>query len=214
MPMKILMPLVIEKNRINWSTGKPTIQECFVIPGTSVKGAFSHRLAFNYNIETEVTIEKLWKQAKYSVSDYKELVEANTGTENKAVKYHFGTVIESETKAGQSGRLIFKDIFIPIEEATEVKFMHNTIDRFTGGTLDTALFSEKTINVKELNLEYFLEASVNANSSTEIPTSTDDNIVKAFEKTLSDLSKGDITIGGMAAKGHGIVSQPITETKA
>lgn len=203
-----------QEKRIIWNESKPSLQHCYVIPGTSVKGAFSHRLAFNYNIETNVNIEKLWEQANKDVNEYSELVKKHTGSENDAVKYYFGTAKESTSKTGQSGRLIFKDIFIPIIEATEVKFMHNTIDRFTGGTIDTALFSEKTINVKELNLKYFLEASVVADSSTEIPTTTDDNIVKAFEKTLSDLSIGDITIGGMAAKGHGIVSQPITETKA
>ena len=184
---------------IHWNeNNKPYQQEYFVIPASSIKGALAHRVAFYHNVANKVYIDDIAETfrdkttGKISDKDgFKKAIEAKTGENNDAVKALFGTAKDSQTQSGIKGRVIFKDIFISEKEATEVKLMHNTIDRFTGGTLETALFSEKAFHVKELTLEYRIE-----------PTSEE----KYFQLALEDIKNGLLPIGGMAAKGHGIIN--------
>ena len=177
----------------------PTFDEYFVIPGSSIKGPIAHRVAFYYNLDNKGTIslEKIAASCKKEGSDsvdldkFNEMVKSITGENNPAVKAFFGQAKESATETGKRGRVIIPDVFIPTKNAPEVKLMHNTIDRFTGGTLDTALFSEKAFYIDELTINYFVE-----------PIEDE----KYFGKALADIKKGTLPIGGMAAKGHGIIN--------
>ncbi|MCA0362488.1 MAG: RAMP superfamily CRISPR-associated protein [Bacteroidetes bacterium] len=177
----------------------PDFEEYFVIPGSSIKGLIAHRVAFYYNLGKKETIslEKIAARCKKEGSEtvdlekFREEVDKITGENNPAVKALFGQAKESATQTGNKGRVIIPDIFIPTQNASEVKLMHNTIDRFTGGTLDTALFSEKAFYIDELTINYFVEPTVEE---------------KYFVKALADIKNGTLPIGGMAAKGHGIIN--------
>jgi hypothetical protein len=122
---------------------------------------------------------------------FKKEIESVTGENNPAVKALFGQAKESATETGKRGGVIVPDVFIPTKNAPEVKLVHNTIDRFTGGTLDTALFSEKAFYIDELTINYFIEPSKEE---------------KYFGRALADIKNGTLPIGGMAAKGHGIIN--------
>lgn len=75
-------------------------------------------------------------------------------------------------------------------------FNHVAIDRFTGGAMDGALFSEKVSQLMEdqITLNIFIDKSFD-DESLEI---------KAFENALVDICKGLLPLGGMTTKGHGI----------
>ncbi|MEA3505334.1 MAG: RAMP superfamily CRISPR-associated protein, partial [Bacteroidota bacterium] len=106
-----------------------------LIPATSVKGAISHRLAFHYNKLNNVWAEELNKD---------EILKHTK--QNKAVRTLFGYV---DDKEAERGRVILSDIYQEYEKEDEHIFNHVAIDRFTGGGMDSALFSEKAVMTKK-----------------------------------------------------------------
>lgn len=151
-----------------------------LIPASSIKGALSHRTAFHYN--------KIEKQ----------FIDENKGTKgksNEAVKVLFG--YEVEGKDGQRGKVILNDFYFTKAQVNSDKiFNHVAIDRFTGGALDGALFSEK--------VSYFKEKETSFEFTVYLDYDKEDKIKEAFEETLKDVCKGLLPLGGMTTKGHGI----------
>ncbi len=148
-----------------------------IVPGSSVKGAISHRVAFHYNKE----------MGRWAGTEDAKLP-------NEAVQGLFGIAGEG-IKDAKAGKVFINDVFLGSEHVKNNKiFNHVAIDRFTGGALDGALFSEKvsclTDSALEINL--FLEANV------------DDVYKNAFTEALTDICKGLLPLGGMTTKGHGI----------
>lgn len=141
-----------------------------LIPASSIKGAISHRTTFYYNLLNK----------KFVGDDAFENVEAIFGTK------------KDNDKNGNKGKVIFSDIFLNDDEKTKI-FDHVSIDRFTGGAIEGALFQEKTISSKqELKFEILLDKKV------------EDKALEAFEKALDDLCIGMLPLGGATTKGHGV----------
>ena len=146
-----------------------------LIPASSIKGAISHRTTFHYNKIKGNTIEN--------------------GNGIDVLKEIFGEAKNSKKDIyGSKGKLLISDCFK--KNKNEVKtFDHVSIDRFTGGALDGALFQEKTIAQKdEWGIEILLEKGIDSDSIT------------AFEKSLDDICNGMLALGGATTKGHGIFS--------
>lgn len=143
-----------------------------LIPASSIKGALAHRTVYHYNKQQGNTIE------------------ANNGIET--LKEIFGEAKNSKKMIdGAKGKVIFSDCFKP-QTQTKV-FDHVSIDRFTGGAIDGALFQEKTIaDEREYEIEILLEKSV------------DTVYVEAFESALTDITTGMLALGGATTKGHGV----------
>lgn len=147
-----------------------------LIPASSIKGAISHRTTFHYNKLKGNTIEN--------------------GNGVEVVKEIFGEAKNSKEKVdGSKGKVLFSDCFK--EDKDEVKiFDHVSIDRFTGGAIDGALFQEKTIAQKD---EWKIEILLDEKEITQ-------EAKEAFEKSLDDICNGMLPLGGMTTKGHGIFS--------
>jgi CRISPR/Cas system CSM-associated protein Csm3 (group 7 of RAMP superfamily) len=194
--------LCYKESVIIWNGDTPDLAEHYVIPATSIKGPVAHRVAYYHNQKKGITLESIKNRCtkpqtgELDKVKFAKEVEMVTGENNPAVKALFGNAKDREEEKGDRGRVLFSDVFIPAESAREVKLMHNTIDRFTGGTKDTALFSEKAIHINQLEIKYRIE-----------PTEEE----ALFRRALNDISKGTLPIGGMAAKGHGILTIPTHE---
>ncbi len=147
-------------------------EEMILIPASSIKGALAHRTTFHYNSLIGNTIE-----AKNGIDNITEI---------------FGEAKNSKKKIdGSKGKVIFSDDF-QTKEDTKV-FDHVSIDRFTGGAKDGALFQEKTIaDDREYEIEILLHKDVN------------DKERKAFENALEDITIGMLPLGGATTKGHGV----------
>jgi len=115
--------------------------------------------------------------------------------ENLGVNELFGFAKDSENKiSGKRGAVLLSDLYIPFHKDQEKVFNHVKIDRFTGGSLDGALFQEKAFHsTNPIEFDIWVEASVLSNSQ----------IKKAFEDSLNDLISGNLPLGGMTTKGHG-----------
>ena len=146
--------------------------EKVLIPASSVKGAISHRTTYHYN---------LLKGNFIGSENICEIVEAIFGAKKDKDKDVF------------KGNILISDVYL---DNNSVKvFDHVSIDRFTGGAIDSALFQEKTVASKET---FTLEILINKDKVE------DEIAIKAFEKALNDITIGMLSLGGATTKGHGI----------
>ncbi len=172
---------------IEWDGNTPEFNdEKTLIPATSVKGAISHRTAYHYNYLTGIHADKL--PVGKTPEDF-------TGENNKAVYALFGSARKDDK--GRRGKVIFSDIFQPKGQTKILN--HVAIDRFTGGAIDGALFSER---VSAAPAEPFTLTILVEQSAFQ----GDDNIQKAFEMTLDDITTGMLPLGGGVMRGHGVFS--------
>lgn len=176
---------------VTWDRGEATVEELervILIPASSVKGALAHRTAYHYN-----RLEGVFADKKTA-----EELEQGTGKENKAVKTLFGSEGDRKGKNKQRGNILFSDIIEKQKAPLEKKVLnHVKIDRFTGGAVDGALFSEEVLYApgKTFNLELMLRKTA--------VDEKDGKIVKAFEAALIDLCKGYLPLGGGVNRGNG-----------
>ena len=167
-----------------------------LIPASSVKGALSHRTAFYFNKINKQFSEK-----------------AKVGNENQAVREIFGYE-KSKTENGAKGKILLSDCFLDYDEVKDTKvFEHVSIDRFTGGAIDAALFQEKAIAQRN-NFEIEVEIEPDKTdkkgkkrSGFCVEILVKSNVPKAsldaFEAALNDVIKGHLPLGGATTKGYG-----------
>lgn len=155
-----------------------------IVPGSSVKGAISHRVAYHYNKEM-----KRWAGTE------------DSKLPNEAVEELFGVAGEGVPNA-KAGKVYINDVFLNQKQVKNDKiFNHVAIDRFTGGALDGALFSEKVSYLKDdqLEINLYLESNV------------EEIYQDALKAALTDICKGLLPLGGMTTKGHGIFTGRLLE---
>ena len=151
---------------------KDLIEEKVLIPASSVKGAISHRTTYYYNLLNDKFINK--------------------GGNADIVESIFGAKKDKE-KDSFKGNILISDVYL--DKTSSKVFDHVSIDRFTGGAIDSALFQEKTIASKET---FILEILINENKVKEKVA------LEAFKKALEDITTGMLSLGGATTKGHGI----------
>lgn len=153
---------------------KKLTDEKVLIPASSIKGAISHRTTYHYNLLNEIFID------------------SENKTPFEVVESIFGAK-KDKHKEGFKGNILISDLYL---DNTSIKvFDHVSIDRFTGGAIDSALFQEKTITTNE---EFTLEIL--------IKNIDDKKAIEAFEKTLKEITTGMLSLGGVTTKGHGVFS--------
>lgn len=173
---------------VEWNEqGKPCFsKQKTLIPATSVKGALAHRTAYHFNKKKGIFAENL--KSKEERNKY-------VGGCNDAVQALFGASVDDvANKRGKRGNVILSDV---IQHEVETKvFHHNKIDYFTGGTIDGALFQEKSIWGK--GKIYELEILVDNKALA------DEDVKWAFEQSLKDLCEGLLPLGGVTGRGNGV----------
>lgn len=181
----------VKERKVHWDNGKGILTEEYVlIPATSVKGALSHRVAFHYN--------KLKKRFAGCTGDSKPKV----GNENEAVRVLFGYE-DQKSKTQVRGNLILSDKIKYEAKNTDIILNHVSIDRFTGGAIDGALFSEKTTYGKGMQFTLTILAREEALK--------DDTIKQALKNALNDICTGMLPLGGGVNRGNGVFTGSLTE---
>lgn len=147
------------------------------MPATSFKGAIAHRVAFHYNKLKGCYIDNGL---------------ATEGNNNEAVKQLFGYI--DAQGANHRGKILFSDLFVESQNACSEKVIpHVAIDRFTGGALDGALFSEKTVYGPDAHMELHILC----------PVVEDECINRSLQLALEDICKGLLPLGGGVNRGNG-----------
>lgn len=180
----------ITEEVMEYSDGKIEFVEQTLIPGSSIKGALAHRVAYHHNKRQKNFADQLTQEpAKY------------LGEENAAVTTLFGKKGEIKKNergkgenVGQSGIILIDDLYYDDIDNEKI-FNHVAIDRFTGGGIDGALFSEKVSYKKDGQLEFKI-------TLTKLELAA--HIQNALEDALKDICKGLLPLGGMTTKGFGM----------
>jgi CRISPR/Cas system CSM-associated protein Csm3 (group 7 of RAMP superfamily) len=178
-------------------------KEQILIPATSVKGALAHRVAFHYNqlrkVYAETLTEELLEKEGYQMTidvkpEQNKLIEIATKG-NPAVLSLFGYSAKGDE--GMRGNVFFSDLFKGEVNVAKKKILnHVSIDRFTGGAMDGALFNEEVIYKEDDTYNYILTMQVHKDVLKG-------DVEKAFDLTLIDLSSGMLPLGGGTMRGHG-----------
>lgn len=187
-------------------------KEYTIIPASSIKGALAHRTAFYYNkIKGQFIVQE------NGVFKCNTDIDKIIGSQNEAIKFFFGVEANDKEKTGKRGRVIINDIFISNEEVRNDKiFNHVAIDRFTGGAIDSALFSEKVSYFRENGRHKPGEEKIKFNITLlDVDLNNEDHkdCIIAFEKAIHDMTTGLLPLGGMTTKGHGIFTGKYTRVE-
>lgn len=164
----------------------------YVIPASSIKGAISHRIAHHYNAIKGKFIEK--------IGINKEEIESYASPHNAGCKLLFGSKKEKSghEEDNYAGNTFFEDIFIEECKCKLVPLQHVSIDRFTGKSIDGALFSEEVLSLSEdyeINIRFIIKKET---------FKEDGDIEKAVQRTLFDIENGLLPLGGGVNRGHGV----------
>ena len=164
--------------------------KCVLIPATSLKGAIAHRTAYHYN---------RLKQRFVDVDNPDET--PKVGNESEVIRALFGYESQDE-RVQKRGSVIFNDV---IQYILPDKILnHVSIDRFTGGAIDSALFDEKTTfgNGKSFKTEIMVEKAA---------FKEDKDYKEAFECALKDIIDGLLPLGGGVNRGNGCFGGSVKE---
>lgn len=174
---------------IKWEDNNASIQDkIVVVPATGIKGALRHRTLFHLRLLHNDFLDTETKEEE--AKKYKNLCQL------------FGDKAEKKTQQGVGG-LFIDDVYLA-EYSTPKMMMHNKIDRFTGGVMNGALFSEELLYQDTLNIPMYFDPY--KLKGLDRCTQT------AFITALKDLCEGRLSLGGGSAKGHGYFTGNSKET--
>lgn len=156
-----------------------------VIPATSIKGPLSHRVAFH-----DHRLRKCW-------SSKERVAGADTAQSSVAVKALFGSVAGSD--GGAAGAIYIDDLWL--DGHTDDKGIawanHVSIDRFTGGVREGALFSAESLFQPKLRFEIEVDLErAQRNGADQVA-------LDALRLAVEDLCGGRLPIGADSAGGLG-----------
>jgi CRISPR/Cas system CSM-associated protein Csm3 (group 7 of RAMP superfamily) len=180
-------------------------EDTVLIPGSSIKGAVAHRVAYHYNKLKGVFAENL------TIKEIPELLEkgytipekfdSNKDLSKMVIEYNpavralFGYTSQNEKKQ-QRGNVLISDVIQAKKNEKSKILNHVSIDRFTGGAIDGALFSESVVYGKEETYTFTFKVK----SSVLMK---DGDIEKSLENALYDIVSGLLPLGGGTNRGHG-----------
>ncbi|MBD1389278.1 hypothetical protein IC617_07565 [Neiella sp. HB171785] len=148
------------------------------LTASTIKGILAHRMAFHYRCIKNEFVDENAEWLDQARPD--------------ALDRLLGSV--SGPDSGQAGLLFFEDAELNYEQ-TQVR-QHNSIDRFTGGVRDGALFNEQVIYQPDIEFSIYAVDNVFAD---------DEDTKNALKLTLADLAEGRLALGAYASKGHSYV---------
>jgi CRISPR/Cas system CSM-associated protein Csm3 (group 7 of RAMP superfamily) len=157
--------------------GSPRENEIFSLPGSALKGALRHRAIFH-----------AYAAKGYFAGDADESPAKNEAED--LVASLFGNAPEAEGNARQRGALLFSDM---TAEAVPAPLQnHVSIDRFTGGARDQALYDEAPLFG---GIEFTWRIGLSRALSPD-----EETLLRAV---VADLAESRLQLGGGTGRGHG-----------
>lgn len=158
-----------------------------LLPGSAVKGALAHRVAWYANC-----IERNWADDHEDVAQWdKSDPEAGSAAVLELFGYSKHQARRNEP-TGQAGRVFIDDALMEVSAAQVSQLMHNAIDRFTGGVRDRLLFSEELLWQTPVTLNLLIHSRGLSATARQ-----------ALDLALEDLRQGRLALGAGGGRGHG-----------
>ena len=201
----------VRDKRIIWageSSGKVE-ENVIYLPGSSIKGALAHRTVFHHNRLLKRYARNSKQRESNEHKQAQDICEPRTGENNEAVQALFGYAKDNkDTQSGQAGHVYIPDIYLSSdgEDANrpdQMKLQHVSIDRFTGGALDTALYDERPLHGGGiLTIPIYTDL---------IDHSDEDSIaLQSLQFAVKDLAEGRLPLGAGSGRGHGFMEGNLT----
>lgn len=200
-PKKPADLLPVTEERVVWEEGRgrPGLQ-AVLIPGSAIKGALAHRIAFHaHRFRGSWAEPPLLDEA--AISRPRE-VTALLGSVNND---------DDDRDAGAAGCLYLDDGFLAMEAVQVAQLMHNAIDRFTGGVRNRVLFEEQSLWQGGIEITIALDLATLERRATERGT-TLEQIRLGLAAALEELCDGRLAIGSRTTTGNGFCSGKVTGT--
>lgn len=186
----------VRDRAVIWESNPAKIKRNLVIiPGSSIKGALAHRVAYHYNRLNGIFGDKMTEQDFIDSQKKNHAVQelfgfAKSIKDKKSKDQH----VEEKKSIGQRGKVIIDDVYIDTEIQTQLVH-HVSIDRFTGGARTGGLFNERPFwQGPEISLTIWVTGSQSIN---------DDNVWNALNEAIKDLCESRLALGGGTGRGHG-----------
>ena len=181
---KIVDLVPLREAAISWASNEgtwiePTKEDFvgFLLPASGVRGPLLHRTLYHLSVLGEE-----WADGDADVS--KRLM-----SQREKLNALFGFVSDSKAatddKAALASPLFMDDV--PFTPAKVIPSDHIRIDRFTGGIIQGALYSQELVQTDELKLKILIDTSRLEN--------VDANLRSAFLHALRDLAEGRLALG-------------------
>lgn len=171
--------------RVSWPQGGPAHPEqlCHLLPGSAIKGAVRHRTAFHYRcLSGDFAHAGSADDASFDPGDCPAVIEL------------FGQATPTRASAGL---LVFHDLLL--QRSDTAVLTHNRIDRFTGGVIKGALFSEEVLWHTPLRLRIDVIGGARLHK-------VDARARQALQLALQDLACGWLALGANGSRGLGVFS--------
>ena len=172
-----------------------------LISASAIKGALAHRMLYHCNRLNGKFADQL-NQSEWEKHTQRQV-------SNELVKLLGAANNDNDTDThndGQAGHLYLNDLYLS-DEVSTTQLWHNRIDRFTGGVIDGALFTEEVLFEPELAFDLTI-----TNFAGLSP-----NARQALKATLDDLCSGRLALGAGGSRGlgsftgtHSLSDQPVT----
>lgn len=180
----------VRDSKIVWNDlGGEVMEDLLYLPGSSIKGALSHRTAFHYNLINGIFADKI-KPGEF---------DKHTGYKNQAVSELFGYPKgddENSKEDGKRGIIMIDDVFLNKSDPPSQRLHHVSINRFTGGAMDGALFSERPLWKGD-------PVTIRITVDSENGKKVEKDSRQALKKAIHDLADGKLQLGGGSGRGHG-----------
>jgi CRISPR/Cas system CMR subunit Cmr4 (Cas7 group RAMP superfamily) len=182
-PDKSLSMLSYSEYRIVWDKNKAHLNSSPtpVLCGSSIKGILAHRIAYHLRRH-----EGIWAE------DMADCNHEQWQTRPEVLKDLLG-MADDEHENSLAGKLYVDDSDIHFEQ-TIIRH-HNSIDRFTGGVRQGALYSEELLYQPEFTLTLWLAPN----------TVLKPELKAAITDTLNDLKMGLLPMGAGSGRGTSLV---------
>ncbi|MBQ3682357.1 MAG: hypothetical protein II922_04675 [Succinimonas sp.] len=179
----------------------------FIIPGSEIKGAIAHRVAYHYNcLAGNLADENDFFSKEYQVPEaLGRLLFGMAGSESgEAAGGKDSKKAAGGNSSALAGQLFFCDAEVVYEKPGVLR-THNRIDRITGGVMDKALFSEELVfkpsfPVRIMIKNDALEVLSGKKSVDGIDEKTVRNVTEALKRTVFDLANGLLPIGAKSGR--------------
>lgn len=190
------------EKRVLWPKSGGVVKSHFILPGSALRGALSHRTRFHLGVIQQHELPEL-------VVD--EAHEALFGSDPGRKPTD-----DPDSEALKAGRLIVPETLLP--DGALHHQMHVSLDRFTQGPRDGMLFEEQVLWLDGQVLS--IAIGVDAPAATQDLANVDDvhrplaAAIKAFRRALVDLTEGTLGLGHANARGHGFFTGTFVELGA
>jgi CRISPR/Cas system CSM-associated protein Csm3 (group 7 of RAMP superfamily) len=194
----------LREERIVWNGSLGRVEDkLLLLPGSAIKGALSHRLAFHRNrlalrFADDCTVAGNCPNDSDGHRVAQSALERITGIHNDAVRDLFGFVAEGQADVSEEqaarGRVLIDDLYWTAAQPSDQLIPHVSIDRFTGGAADSKLFCERPLWQGD-----FPELKLTILDANRLPLTTR----QALQAALADLAQGRLALGAGAGRGLG-----------